>query len=90
MLRIKNDIDLKELEKFGFEYVEEDDDKDGKWHYWCPKNMTSMTIDVINELQPELVRIIDDGTFGFCKDDLDIIYDLIKADLIEKVKKNGD
>lgn len=84
MLKIKDSVDLKELEKFGFEYVEEDDEA-GKWHYWCPKNMTSMTIDVINELQPELVRIIDDGTFGFCKDDLDIIYDLINADIVEKV-----
>lgn len=86
MLKIKESIDLKELEKFGFEYVEEDD-IDGKWHYWCPKYITSMTIDVINELQPELVRIIDDGTFGFCKDDLDIIYDLIKADMVDKVEE---
>lgn len=30
MLKIRADIDLKELEKFGFEYEEEDGEK-----YWC-------------------------------------------------------
>lgn len=30
MLKIRDDVDLKELEKFGFEYEEEDGEK-----YWC-------------------------------------------------------
>jgi hypothetical protein len=86
MLKIKDNVDLKELEKFDFEYREEDDE-DSKWHYWCPKINSGISIDVVNELNPELVRIIDDGHFGFDKTDLDIIYDLIKADLVEKVEE---
>ena len=30
MLKIKDDVDLKELEKFGFEYEEDEDE-----YYWC-------------------------------------------------------
>ena len=87
MLKIKDNVDLKELEKFNFEYREDDDEEDGKWHYWCPKDNSSLSIDVINELNPKLIRVIDDGSFGFSKEDLDIIYDLIKADLVEKVEE---
>ena len=85
MLKIKDNVDLKELEKFNFEYREDDDEEDGKWHYWCPKDNSNLSIDVINELNSKLIRVIDDGGFGFSKEDLNIIYDLIKADLVEKV-----
>ena len=72
MLRIKKDVDLKELEKFGFY------ETFGDWHkecgscyieYWINSNRCIEIF--INESD----EVLDDT-----------IYDLIKADLVEKVE----
>ncbi len=95
MLKIKDSVDLKELEKFGFTYRE---------HY---KNYTKLHsqkdyedyvdnyIQIGNDriLQP-YARLLNghdkdyiDKTQVIIKDEfLDTIYDLIKADLVEKVE----
>ena len=78
MLKIKDSVDLKELEKFGFnEYT-----KDG------------YGIDTSNDAIEILVDSHEIGinvTSGFdwlVIQDLDIIFDLIQAGLVEKVEEN--
>jgi hypothetical protein len=79
MLKIKDNVDLKELEKFGFINADEkyyptkkNDliDRKSKNIYICKdREITQMIYDEYDEI------------------DLDIIYDLIKADLVEKVEE---
>ncbi len=104
MLKIKDDVDLKELEKFGFKpHYELKNHNTGEsylTHYYqtrsydrmcgtfhlfpikkkksCIINIPSRKIE--NHLKYNSLKI-DDRDFI----DLDILYDLIKADLVEKV-----
>ena len=78
-LKIRNDVDLKELEKFGFEYEEEDEEK-----YWCkylPDNQHKLFIyeDDREIKQGEFTLI-----FGYDEVELEErwIQDLIKANLV--------
>ena len=77
MLKIKDNVDLKELEKFGFEeYVT-------YWHY--NKTNYDLTLYVIKSTRKV---IIHSGEYGDCEDGKSVepkLYDLIKADLVEKV-----
>lgn len=73
MLKIKDNVDLKELEKYGFEYEEGIIIKE---HGSYCKYATS--IDKID-------RTIRPYYAGFSYYDYEIIYDLIKADLVEKI-----
>ena len=81
MLKIKDNVDLKELEKFGFEYypliyVKETIRYDD---YMDMNTAKKVFVD-------EKTREISVGTNLFNTDiELDTIYDLIKADLVEKV-----
>ena len=81
MSKIRDDIDLKELEKFGFEYEEDDEEE-----YWCkylPDNQHKLFI-------YEDDREIKQGRFTllFGYDEVELedkwIQDLIKANLIVK------
>ena len=69
MLKIKDNVDLKKLEKFGFK-------KDKNIYYY--KNV----FDVI------VLRIFDNRKISNPTDDNGnvLLYDLIKADLVEKVE----
>ena len=79
MLKIKDDIDLKELEKFGFRFMECDNNQyytkqfidNNGWlkAYWIDVKTRQI------ELEANDPFILLDDT----------IYDLIKADLVEKV-----
>ena len=81
MLKIRDDVDLKELEKFGFEYEE-----DGEKKYYCkylPDNQHKLFIyeDDRKIRQGDFVLI-----FGYNEVELDEswIQDLIKADLVKE------
>jgi hypothetical protein len=81
MLKIKDDVDLKELEKFGFEYEEEDGEK-----YWCkylPDNQHKLFIyeDDRKIRQGDFVLI-----FGYEEVKLEEkwIQDLVKEGLVVK------
>ena len=83
MLKIKDEIDLKELEKFGFEKVEENYYKKylgygrrGQEYCWIVYDK----ILSINATEP-------DGDGCSCELD-DTLYDLIQAGYVEKVKDN--
>ncbi len=75
MLKIKDNVDLKELEKFGFQSI-----KSGfEWVKGSDYNIM-YSIDTS--------RIINIGTPLPMLEQLDdTIYDLIKADLVEKVEE---
>jgi len=74
MLKIKSNVDLKELEKYGFKYFENGNYKVyeiDNWNSW-------LCVEIKN-------RILQIGVQDYNDIEEDIIYDLIKADLVEKV-----
>ena len=71
MLKIKEEVDLKELEKFGFK-------KDEEQQYMIEDLDIFVGTD---ENEKELVL-----DFGFNNENINILYDLIQAGLVEKVE----
>ena len=75
MLKIKDNVDLNELEKYGFNCINEQkkfyDIKINRYH----------DNEEINIYDREINISLD----GWETKNLDILYDLIKADLVEKV-----
>ena len=74
MLKIKDNVDLKELEKFGFKKERDEDYRN-----------ETLTLDyIINGKNKEICIASTYGEY----DELDnTLYDLIKADLVEKVEE---
>lgn len=84
VLKIKNSIDLKELERFGFHYRD-----DYKWDLKYTYIDSNYEI-IISQESREItfnVFFLDDC----CEEEIDIIviYDLIKADMVEVVEVEG-
>ena len=77
MLKIKDNVDLKELEKFGFEY-----DEGYEWqNVICYKYVDENYC--IEAFKDEIrMHIFEDGLFIEIPE---VLYDLIKADLVEKI-----
>ena len=76
MLKIKDEVDLKELEKFGFKYTEGED-----WH----KSNFDMYLSLGDKR--ELNIDCDDHYFNTdIRECVDWIFDLIRAGLVEKVE----
>lgn len=69
MLKIKDNVDLKELEKFGFK-------KDKNIYYY--KNIFDIIVLMIFDNRKISNPTDDNGNL--------LLYDLIKADLVEKVE----
>jgi hypothetical protein len=74
MLKIKDNVDLKELEKFGFHVK-----------YTIFKKIKNLYNEVDAHIYIDAHRNIGVETSGDCED-LDTLYELIKADLVEKVE----
>lgn len=86
MLKIKDNVNLKELEKFGFKY-----DKYGDLckelkikEQFDEVAVLSVCIDLTDKRYLRRIGLITNGTYCFDYE-LEILYDLIKADLVEKV-----
>lgn len=77
MLKIKNNVDLKELEKFGFEKV-------SIFEAYIYQNEYSSNRIEIRESKNRKITLIKNDIESVDKL-LNIIYDLIKADMVEKV-----
>lgn len=80
MLKIKDNVDLKELRKHNFIVAPSLIDKYGFW--------TEQVIAIIYDKKKRKTNlIIDKWNRIFLRDweNLDYVYDLIKADLVEKV-----
>ena len=93
MLKIKDDVDLKELEKFGFEYDDFNETYDKEINY----NTTLFVYEGSNDLYvmvsdyyPECgVSEYEEFTYkdyiALYEIEFDEVYDLIQAGLVEKV-----
>ena len=77
MLKVKDNVDLKELENFGFEY----NDYSGQYKI-CERNIDGATYIYINVWNRKILFRQDKSLDKEC---LNALYDLIKSDLIEKV-----
>lgn len=84
MLKIRDGVDLKELEKFGFFYDYDKDTKIGEWKK--KEKFCEITIDFQRNIY---IYSNDERVFTLyqlCLDEeITILYDLIKADLVKKV-----
>lgn len=79
MLKIKNNIELKELEKFGFCYDDE------KGHYlFCERNISGISYIKINTWNRKIFMRKDREQDKLV---LTVLYDLIQAGLVEKVEE---
>ena len=78
MLKIRDNVDLKELEKFGFKI------KGGM--IWKPKKGTWEVIEL--RVDPNSRLIVSTGISDLFYTKEDTLFDLIKADLVEKVESD--
>ena len=85
-LRIKDNVDLKELEKYGF-VNDEIYGRKVKVKKMMTKEKYNAEIVEIDLITGQLQIFVDDEYYEIYtnSDTLDFIYDLIKADLIEKI-----
>ena len=74
MLKIKDNVDLKELEKYGFIFV----DRADLWYTYYFNQENNMKVDYSD-------RELDFYNCGLGDNIVNTLYDLIKADLVEKV-----
>lgn len=86
MLKIKDNVELKELEKFGFKYVEDKSYK-GDFSY-CEKLIGSNIILGVSEPSRVIYSniTVTETTYIF-SDGLDVLFDLFEAGLVERVKE---
>ena len=80
MLKIRDEIDLKELEKFGFEEIK------NNWIHTYLINNASYGfngIEIIVETRELYIEVLDNSMS-------ELLFDLIKADLVEKVSDGNE
>lgn len=83
MLKIKDNVDLKELEQYGFKYLEGKTSK----IYGIDLGNNNDSVSVVVNCYNKHIWATHEGCSRDISDELlDLIYDLIKADLIEKVE----
>lgn len=83
MLRIKPEADLKELEKFGFKNKKE------KYEWYEYKNKfieITIFLNLENECENKTIFILT-NQYNRNYANIDIIYDLITAGLVEKIEE---
>ena len=83
MLKIKDNVQLKELEKYGFRYCQTSMEKYLYTYYL--DNEFDLTIYEDDKILRLGCCPIDDGSYADTNY-LDVLYDLIKDDLVEKVE----
>ena len=88
MLKIKDNIDLKELEKYGFTFFENGCGTTGYAYDTIKGSITIIEKD--REFNNEYIdeRKIPISQALMCN--LELLYDLIKADLVEKVGDSNE
>ena len=90
MLKIKDNVDLKELEKFGFKPKYDEDTGKIKAYEKIKKEEEYMGLSVTIETTKSKIRIFRKTDIEWRINpyseyfDVDTVYDLIKADLVEK------
>ena len=89
MLRIKSDVDLKELEKFGFKrYYDEDFHRYSEYELEIDDIVVTISFERILYIWGEDYKCI--GNHQLCIDKgLTPLYDLITAGLVEKIEERN-
>ena len=89
MLKIKDNVDLKELEKFGLEFYEYEEAGLKYQSYMLDDDSTQIV--VLDEIE-NIPRghIYNPEEYAISYDAWDKLYDLIKADLVEKVSEKDE
>lgn len=84
MLKIKDDVDLKELEKYGFNSF-----KNGYYKRWYASEYGICSYEINSDTRKIIFTICDNPAWNyFFKTEInDTLYDLIKADMVEKVEE---
>ena len=83
MLKIRDNVDLKELENFGFKYIVE---KYKSYIYINKFIEIDIFLDLENECENKVLFMLT-SQYNRNYANLDILYDLIQAGLVEKVKE---
>ena len=92
MLKIKDNVDLKELEKFGFKPKYDEDTGKIKAYEKIKKEEEYIVLGVTRTIIKGKIRIFRRTDIEWRINpyneyfDVDTLYDLIKADLVEKVE----
>ena len=81
MLKIKDDVDLKELEEFGFKF----DEDNGKYIYDILLGFGMGKMALIIQSWNRKIYLWSNTSSSKNEEIIKLIYELIKADLIEKV-----
>ncbi|HHX69672.1 MAG TPA: hypothetical protein GX708_16700 [Gallicola sp.] len=84
MLKIKDNVDLKELENFGFEL-----DEYGNYRKIIYTGRRGQCFELLINIKYRELLGYSEGADGDGEEDNidDTLYDLIKADLVEKINK---
>lgn len=84
MLKIKDNVDLKELEKFGFNFR-------GDYNAYVRYYFKIPNAETLVDKKSKIIKNYDDSfiQFGIPSDEK-LLEDLIKADLVEKVGDSND
>ena len=88
MLKIKDNVDLKELENFGFKYAQTNMDK--YLYVYYLDNEFDLTIYENDKILRLGCCPIEDTTSYADTDYLDILFDIIQNGLVEKVVRELD
>lgn len=83
MLKIRDEIDLKELEKYGFKYEKM---MYGRERYYEPITCIDVTVKNTTEASSLKLRQVIVNAYSIEHEAIELLYDLIKADLVEKVE----
>lgn len=89
MLKLKDDVNLKELEKFGFKEMPCLDNSVYKLYRKCigmtEYMITDFSICVEHTNIGKIIKIYSTGNYKL--EELDVLYDLIQANMLEKVEE---
>ena len=84
MLKIKDNVDLKELEKYGFKYEKLIYGRD---RYYEPITCIDVTVNPKKENATLESREVIVNTYSIENEAIELLYDLIKDGLVEKVEE---
>ena len=82
MLKVKDNVDLKELEKYGFEYEKM---MYGRERYYEPITCIDVTVKNTTKASSLKLRQVIVNTYSIEHEAIELLYDLIKDGLVEKV-----
>ena len=83
MLKIKDNVDLKELEKFGFKFVKVKRVDEFDYYYEIEQSDETLTVFV----KDKSIWTCSNNFAGYTDTIFDVLFDLIQAGLVEKVEE---